>query len=430
MRLAKCCPSGLMAQVTELSPASRTERIASLDFVRGVAVLGILAANIVAFALAGVEQSWPALLGPVSPGSSAYWTINYLLVDGKMRSLFAILFGAGVALFVDRADGNGHFGLALQLRRLVWLALFGLLHFLFLFRGDILFTYALWGFVAMFAAGLKPRLLIGLAVLLYLLPVPFEYISYTPPPAGASAMEQGMFLPLPDPAALREDAARDIAAMGSGSFGEIVGWRIDRYLPSLFAYASQARSDSFPMMLIGIALFRLGFFARAPGSARIRLWGWALALAGIAFGLLQARAVLATGFSMDAMRQAIGVWAPLQRLTMTLGWLFLLAGYCDRLARGPMGERFLAAGRMAFTNYIAMSLVMAIIFQGWGLGLFGACDRGQLFGFVLLGWALMLGWSKPWLDRFRYGPLEWLWRCLTYWQLFAMRRPATRAAPN
>ena len=129
---------------------------------------------------------------------------------------------------------------------------------------------------------------------------------------------------------------------------------------------------------------------------------------------------------MEALRQAVSIWAPLQRLPMTFGWLLLLAGYCDRLARGSIGERFVAAGRMAFSNYIGMSLVMAFIFQGWGLGLFGEYDRAQLFWFVLFGWALMLAWSKPWLDRYRYGPLEWLWRCLTYWRMFALRRQDRR----
>jgi len=412
--------------MTELSPASSGQRIASLDFIRGVAVLGILAANIVGFAKAGMEQSWPALLGPVSHRSGLYWIANYLLVDGKMRSLFAILFGAGVALFIQRADDRGAVGVALQFRRLAWLALFGALHFLLLFRGDILFTYALWGFVAMIAAGMRMRLLIGLAILLYLLPIPFEYVSHMPPPAGGSAIEHGLYFPLPDPDLLREDAAKDIAIMGSGGIGAILEWRIERYLPSMLAYTSQARSDSFPMMLIGIALFRLGFFGMAPGSARVRAWGWAFATAGLLIGLLQVQYVLANDFSMDSMSKAITVWAPLQRLPMTLGWLFLLAGYSQALASSSIGARFAAAGRMAFSNYIAMSLVMAIIFQGWGLGLFGEYERAQLIWFVLLGWALMLGWSKPWLDRFSFGPLEWLWRCLTYWQLFPFLRDPGR----
>jgi uncharacterized protein len=114
--------------------------------------------------------------------------------------------------------------------------------------------------------------------------------------------------------------------------------------------------------------------------------------------------------------------SPLPRLAAILGLLALLSLWAPRAATTWLGERLVAAGRVAFSNYIGTSMVMAPIFYGWGLGLFGQFGRVELFGFVLFGWALMLAWSKPWLERYRYGPLEWLWRCLTYWRLFPLRR--------
>ena len=107
---------------------------------------------------------------------------------------------------------------------------------------------------------------------------------------------------------------------------------------------------------------------------------------------------------------------------MSIGWLFVLVALTPTMAQGWLGERIVAAGRMAFSNYIGTSMVMGAIFQGWGLGLFGDFTRFELVPFVMLGWVLMLAWSKPWLAHFRYGPLEWLWRCLTEWRLIPMRR--------
>jgi uncharacterized protein len=107
---------------------------------------------------------------------------------------------------------------------------------------------------------------------------------------------------------------------------------------------------------------------------------------------------------------------------MALGLAALLVLWAPGASGTWLGSRFVAAGRMAFSNYAGTSLVMMFVFQGWAGGLYGTPHRIDLSGFVLLAWALMLAWSKPWLDRFRYGPLEWLWRCLTYGRIFAFSR--------
>lgn len=395
-------------------------RIVALDFIRGFAVLGILAANIEGYALSNVEQGWPAAFHPLDGGSTATWLVTFLLVDGKMRSLFALLFGAGLALFIERADDRGALGMALQLRRLIWLALFGLLHFFLLFRGDILFTYALWGFVAAWMIRVRPGLLIALAGALYLCTVPADAIIYGPllEPAATGAE----LPPSVDPQIWREDGARDVQAMQGGSLGEVVAYKAERHFLPQLSQALDALTDSFAMMLLGIALFRLGLFERGVGSKRLRRWGWGLASIGMALGLWLALPQIASGYALPQMRFYGHALMPLQRLPMTLGWLFLLLGYLPAMASTAIGQRITAAGRMAFSNYIGTSLAMALVFQGWGLGLFEHFDRLELAGFILAGWLAMLAWSKPWLARFRYGPLEWVWRCLTYWHRFPLRK--------
>lgn len=109
-------------------------------------------------------------------------------------------------------------------------------------------------------------------------------------------------------------------------------------------------------------------------------------------------------------------------LPMILGLAALLSLWAPTASQGWLGRRFVAAGRMAFSNYLGTSLVMMLVFQGWAGGLFGELHRAGLLLLVALGWVLMLAWSRPWLAYFRYGPLEWLWRCLTYGKLFPLRR--------
>jgi len=183
--------------------------------------------------------------------------------------------------------------------------------------------------------------------------------------------------------------------------------------------------DSLACMLVGAALFRMGFFSGAWNRRKMLRWG----LAGIA-----ASVAMALPFAWLAWRadfpQALNMFvfygpSHVIRLPMILGYAAVLVAMTPVWAPTALGKRLSAAGRMAFTNYLGASAVMAVIFQGWGLGLFGHFMRPGMELFVLLGWALMLAGSPWWLARFRYGPLEWLWRCLTYWRVFPLRRKAT-----
>jgi len=115
-------------------------------------------------------------------------------------------------------------------------------------------------------------------------------------------------------------------------------------------------------------------------------------------------------------------WAALPHLLMAIGYAAILVLLAPHIIGSTPGLRIVAAGRMAFSNYIGTTLLMTALFYGWGLGLIGQFGHAGLLAFVVLGWAAILAWSKPWLSRFRYGPLEWLWRCLTYGRIFAIRR--------
>jgi uncharacterized protein len=154
----------------------------------------------------------------------------------------------------------------------------------------------------------------------------------------------------------------------------------------------------------------------------MRRWGGIGVVGGAALSLAAALWVVAGQFDLIHTLFVFNGMSGLLHLPMTLGFAALLVLWAPRVARTWLGVRFAAAGRAAFSNYIGTSLLMVALFQGWGLGLYGRFHRIELLGFVVGAWLLMLVWSKWWLDRFNYGPLEWLWRCLTYGRLVSLRR--------
>ena len=408
-------------------------RLVTLDFIRGIAVLGILYANIVGYAQPAVTSVWPgALPEPMSLADRIVWFVQFLLIDGKMRGLFAVLFGAGLVLFTE-AKGN-----ALQWRRLAWLGLFGAAHYFLLFRGDILFSYALCGMVVLVigAHRLPAATALALGVAFYVLGAVFQaqpFFAALPEESAALAAcadaarciaAGGEDAYWANYAGVLGDAARETAVMRGGLWG-IVGYNWTEHGTGLLSGGLMALCESFPSMLIGIGLYRAGLFDGGfDGDRDRRLLRWGLA--GIAAGLLLT-APLAVWlvragdpFYLTFMI-ALGP-AQIARLPMVLGLAAWLAWLAPRAADTALGQRLIAAGRMAFSNYLGTSLLMAMIFQGWGLGFFGEWGRAVLLLPMLFGCAVMLAWSRPWLARFAYGPLEWLWRCLTYGRIFPLKR--------
>ncbi len=411
-----------------VAPVSAAERIDTLDFIRGLAVMGILAANIVAFGQPFEAYMYPTafLTDPADPGGWM-WIAQFVLIDGKMRGLFTLLFGAGMYLFMEKAWARGATR-KLQAWRLTILLAFGILHNFLIWPGDILFYYAAIGFVVLgclkWAA--RTQLWVGLGgymvgVLFYVASMSMQWLIVDTPFGSSPDLAD-------DRAALVagiDDALAagkpESAAIIAGDYGTLVMHRVteDWYLPLvnlvLFSF------ETLPLMLIGVALYRLGFFNGGFDRSKLVRWGWAGMIVGGLAHLAIALVIQAGGFSFYGTLAAFIGWSPLPRLWMILGMAALMVAYAPS-ATGWLGERVRAAGRAAFTNYLGTSIVMMFVFHGWALGLFGQLNRPQLYIVVALTCVLMLAWSKPWLDRYRYGPLEWLWRSLTYRTVFPLRR--------
>ncbi|GGD99318.1 hypothetical protein GCM10011515_18890 [Tsuneonella deserti] len=409
-------------------PTGAGERLASLDFTRGVAVLGILAANIVAFGQPFLAYMWPGGFntGP-GPLSGWLWLAQFVLVDGKMRGLFTLLFGAGLALFADRAAARGS-SEWLQVRRLGWLLAFGLAHYYLLWRGDILTLYALCGLIALFALrwSVIHQLAFGATVYVFgavlgtaqfgLMWAATETSLGGWPAYARVAGDTKALL-----ASEKADALRETLINTGVSYADYVAhaWEAHRW-DWLYQFTHSA-IEILPLMLFGMGLYRMGLFdgrLRRDSQAR---WGWAGVVSGTVLTLALGLWAMADGLTYTGTMFAFQGPQAITRLPVVLGLAALLALWGPR-ASGWLGGRVTAAGRMAFSNYLGTSLVMLLVFRGWGLGQFGALDRPRLYLVMLAAWLLMLAWSKPWLGHFRYGPLEWLWRCLTYGRFFAIRR--------
>lgn len=403
------------------------DRIRTLDLIRGVAVLGILAVNITSFAAPTSATYSPNLPDPGSAADNWSFAFTLVLFEGKMRALFSILFGASLLLFIERRREQGGDGLSLQVRRLLWLALIGWLHFALLWDGDVLFLYACVGLGALFLRRTSPGQLLALALPLFLIWQAWGMVSWAPGVMLEKQVAEGSASPQQrwDYAMILAEKRRadrtDRFNTLAGYVEEVQSRQADHPAYPL-AVVTTIWGETLTYVMIGMAMLGSGFFAGAWPRRRVALLAFGGTVTGLAATVGFAVWAQPRGYPLLAMDMAIRYLLSLPHLLTALGYAALLVLCAQRLLATWLGQRLEAAGRMAFSNYLGTTIVMCAIFYGWGLGLFGQYGAAAQWQFVLLGWALMLAWSKPWLARYRQGPLEWLWRSLTEWQLLPNRK--------
>lgn len=396
-----------------MSATADPSRFETLDFLRGAAVMGILVANLPAFGLPEAAYFSPAAWGGTAPADVAAWFVTYVLIEGKMRGLFSLLFGASMLLVIQRAESAGQSGAAAHLRRMAWLFAIGCLHLYGLWSGDILAHYALCGAVALLFVRLSVRALMAAALCL----IAWEVVQWAGlyvavldaqanPGAGGqpllASMAKGFGVPPP------EHLAGELAAY-RGTYAHAVAWRWE-HATSPFAFLLVLGPETLATMLLGMAGLKSGFLTGAWARARYVRW----AAVGLALSLPVYTAAglhtIAGGFALDDVVLGAMALPTVLRTPAIIGYAAL--GMLLMRPGGWLTRRIAAAGRAAFTNYLGTSLVMTMIFYGYGVDLFGRLSRADLYWFVLPAWAAMLAWSQPWLARHRHGPLERLWRSL------------------
>lgn len=438
-------------RVAPTAPVLKSDRIDSLDILRGVAVFGILLMNISAFGLI-----WQAYGNPNAAGGNTGLNLTLFEVmnvgfEGTMRGIFSLLFGAGIVLMTERmeASGAGLTTAEIHFRRMSWLMLFGFIHWsLLLWTGEILFAYSLCGFLlfAFRKLAAKWQFAMGIAALMIA--------------AVVLNQEYHETVELSDKAGRLVEATRDGATIApelqmtldawnekvshtipspestamfnawhSGSYREAVAgqWEFSREfqwndLPFwLF-------TDMMPFMLIGMALLKWRVLSAARDAkvyALMMVGGYAL---GIPLGIYELGILSSGNYGAVAAAEA-GRTYEFSRLAMVCGHLGLLL-LAIRLGVLRWFQRALAAaGQMALTNYIGQTLICTMLFYGFGFGLYGQLNRAQLYLLVLAIAAAQMVFSVIWLKNFRFGPLEWVWRSLTYWKPQPMRLSGGGSGP-
>ncbi|WP_298746204.1 DUF418 domain-containing protein [uncultured Brevundimonas sp.] len=400
-----------------LAPVRANDRLFSLDVVRGLAVLGILAVNAMSFAWPHVVSSNPPLQPGFDAGAAQGWQIMHVFFQDKMRTLFSMLFGASIFLIggerSDKARGR------LLRSRLFWLAIFGLIHGLAFWYGDILLLYAWTGVFVMLVRSWSARrlLIVGVAVNVICSALYVGLISMlavAPPEALAGAMKSMGWID--DPAKLQEMIAPFRGDALSVTLHLMQQWLgVAPFLLVIFLPATAA------LMMIGMGLFKAGFLA---GRSPAWIYALSVALGAGALWLIwrESAAVIAADFPfLETGRKTANTFlAPLVSLAYASA-LILLARFGLKLILYPLAS----AGRMAFTNYLTQTLIMTTIFYGGrGLGWYGQIGWPEMWMVIGAVWAAQLIWSPLWLSVFRMGPLEWGWRCLTYRRMVPIRRAA------
>ncbi len=404
---------------TLITPTSFPERIVSLDVLRGVAVLGILIMNIQSFSMIGAAYINPTAYVDLSGINKWVWILSHLLANEKFMSIFSILFGAGVILFSERAIEKGRRASAFHYRRMLWLLIFGMIHAYLIWYGDILVAYSLCGMLVFLFRKMKPKKLVVFSFLFFVIPIIFYVgsglsIDYWP----QESYDQNMQSWMPDADKIEYDKKTM-----QGSWLEQMDVRVSSAVfmqTFLFFFASFWRVMS--MMLLGMALFKWGILSAKRSNKfylRMILFGLIPGYLITVFGVwrnFQAGWVMEYSMFIGNQFNYIG------SVGVALGYTAIIMLICKAAKYEGFKNLFGAVGKMAFTNYILMSLIAMFIFYGNGLGLYGLVERKFQILIVFAIWILLVILSPLWLKKFRFGPIEWLWRILTYWKIQPIRR--------
>jgi len=393
-------------------PVAETQRIVPMDVLRGFALLGILVMNIQSFAMVGAAYENPTAYGDLNGANFLVWLFSHLLADQKFISIFSMLFGAGIVLMWQKAESSGARPTRLHYRRVGWLILFGLLHAYLLWYGDILYTYGMCGLFVYLFRRKSPRALVSYSLVLatigslITIGLGLFWVPHWSPDFKADFIEDWQ----PSPQTIDEELAAY-----RGSWIDQMSDRAPTALEietSMFLSFYVWKASS--LMLLGMALFKLGAF-HAQWSRRQYLSlvgaGLLVGIPMIIFGVVQD---FAKNWDFRYAFYLGGQYNYWGSYLVALGWTGLIMLWCRGSRASALKERIAAVGRMAFSNYILQTVICTTIFYGHGFGYFGSVPRTGQILIVFAIYAAQLVIAPLWLRHFQFGPLEWLWRSVTY----------------
>ena len=392
-----------------MKAAPNSHRIDSLDLIRGVAILGILIMNITSFSQIGMAYLNPKLGAGIEGFNGWIYSFAFLFADMRFMSMFSILFGAGMMLFVQNIEQKGLKPSNYHYKRMFLLLGFGLIHAHLIWLGDILAPYAICGCLVFFIRNWSTKGLVTLASILFMIPVVMNLLTYyILSPRELGEIYGGIWNPE------SSEMLKEIQAYQSSYLGQMDARSKGAYFLETSQFISEGLWRYSAMMITGIILFRLDWFKATKGGAYYLRFGLVFLITGLV--------ISASGLYLSSERLWEGSWCMtvghqftyIASFFMALSYISILVFWstvgCGRRLQNLLKK----VGRMAFTNYIFSSVVCTFIFYGHGLGYFAQFDRVQQWGVVLFVWMLILLLSNWVMKRYKQGPLEFIWRKLTY----------------
>lgn len=418
---------------TSFAPLKSADRILSLDIMRGIVLFGVLLMNINGMGLTGAYGD-PTVSGGAAGWNLITWITTNLLFEGTMRALFSLLFGVGMFIFLDRLEKKGA-GIAaanIYFRRLMWLLVFGLIHgYLLLWTGEILYQYALMGFLVFSFRSLAPKKLILIAIFLFSVGALWEYADYRNKvkfvekvALAKSYKSEGKELTKELKEADEKWEKRELKRSPEGVEEYNVNMR-KGYLDVVAFLAPENQHynehspyrydlwDILSMMLLGIALYKWNILSAEKSYKFYGIMAAIGYLIGLSINYYEIQSILGSDFSLLSFSKA-NITYDLGRVPVAIGHVGLIMLFCKSPVLKWLKSSLAAVGKMALTNYVMHSVFAMFIFTGAGFGLFGTFQRFELLYIVFAIWIFQLIFSTIWLKYYQYGPLEWIWRNLSY----------------
>jgi uncharacterized protein len=402
-----------------LRPVASSERIELLDILRGVALFGILAANIRGFAGPAAAYFEPQRYWSAFHDRIAQAFID-TFIQGKFINIFAFLFGAGFAVQFDRASSRaGSFGKTYA-RRLGVLLLFGLVHGVLIWWGDILVAYALIGFLLLLFRKREDKTIARWSAAWLLTPIVIMSAFFV--------SSQFATTPPPFPVATQAELTSVSNVMSGGSWAEIESQRFSDVKTYNWSFLPIFGLQVLGLFLAGVYAWRKRFFTPSPESLpryrRAMFWGLSIGLTWNV--LVSVLRWVAEPPIMASTFWELALWsiATLATPALSLGYVCLVILLVYTPAWHERLRIFAPLGRTALTNYLLQSIIGTTIFYGYGLGLFGRFGPAALIPMTIVLYTAQVYASRWWLTRYRFGPAEWLWRRMTYGGPLPMRKEA------
>jgi uncharacterized protein len=430
------------------APVAETNRLKVLDALRGFALLGILLMNIPGFSMA--QYAFETFKNDPSNSNFLLYEFIGIVFEGKMRAMFGMIFGAGILLFIANKKDKGTSVHALFYRRMFWLVLFGLIHaHLILWIGDILYLYGVCGMIVYLFRNVPAKYLVWAVPLVAIIDFTTGTMFYQDLRAkriayvdATNAQAENKTLTDAQTKALttwrevektmipnREDAKANTAKMKS-DYSTVAGYLRPLAFDGQTKYLPYELWDSIALMLLGLALFKWGFLTGSWSNDdywKVLKIGYGIGLPLVIYSMYYSFIHFSTLEANLARMEKVSInWVnliyPFQRILLVMGHASaLILLYKSGKIQG-LFRRLAAVGQMAFTNYITHSVICTLFFFGYGLNYYAELEFYQIYIVALAIWVLQLIISPIWLKYYLFGPLEWLWRSLTYWKIQPFKR--------